>query len=88
MSKKVITNRNEYPVIFCAEINRGVLMEIEDDRKLYEVAEEFDRIESMCYENTEVDSGKQFQCPLELQMIQKIEDGAIQIRLVKATEVN
>lgn len=88
MSKKVVTNRNEYPVIFCAEINHGVLMEIIDERKIYEIAEEFDRVESMRYDYAEADTGKTFECPLELKMIQKLDDGAIQIRLGKIIEVS
>lgn len=88
MSKKVVTNRNEYPVIFCAEINHGVLMEIVESRPLYTIAEEFDKVDLLQYKNDDVDSGKTYETPLELQMIQKIDPTTIQIRLVKSTEVN
>ena len=84
MSKKIITNKAEYPVIFCAAINRGILMEIEDKRPIYTVAEEFDILESLVYENTDTNSGRTFECPLKLQMIQDIDQDIKQIRLVKA----
>lgn len=88
MSKKIITNRGEYPVIFCAAINDGVLMEIEDDRPLYTVAEEFDTLESLVYEYQESDVGRTYDCPLAIQMIQVIDDRTKQIRLVKAANTN
>ena len=52
------------------------------------IAEEFDKVDLLRYENTDVDSGKTYETPLELQMIQKIDPTTIQIRLVKSTEVN
>lgn len=81
MSKTIITSRGEYPAIFCAAINKGILLEIQDERPLYVIAEEFDELESMRYENTDVDSGREFEGPLKLQMIQNIDDYVKQIRL-------
>ena len=83
MSKKIVTNRNEYPVIFCVAINNGVFMEIEDERPIYAVAEEFDAIESMEYVNDDDDTGRAFDCPLKLQMIQDIDEITKQIRLTQ-----
>ena len=83
MSKKIVTNNGEYPVIFCAAINNGILMEIEDERPLYVVAEEFDILESLSYIYDETDSGRTFECPLKLEMIQAIDDEVKQLRLIK-----
>lgn len=81
MSKKLVTNRGEYPVIFCATINKGILMEIEDDRPIHVVAEEFEELESMQYVNTDIDSGRTYECPLRLKMIQAVDENVKQIRV-------
>ena len=82
--KTIITNRAYYEAAFAATISddNELMIEIIETRPLYVVAEEFEDLESIVYENQDVGT-KTFTGFNSVKMIQHLPKGHVQMILYK-----
>lgn len=80
--KTLTTERGSYPVAFAWANDRGVLLvQMADPRPLPQVAADFDGLQEITFEDTDV--GQTYSWPgfSALEMIQRLPEDAVQMRL-------